>query len=246
MATAASAATLRWRSVFVGTTVLMYGLVLAGFWPYWAAGGRPSPGMPWVLHLHAAVFTGWMALLGAQVLLVAQRRVDLHRRVGRVGMFYGVLVLVMGLAITAVMPALHVIRGEQSLDSQAAFLVFPLGDMVLFGTLFGAAIYYRRKPEIHKRCILLATVALMFAPVARLVGEDTGLAVLLLVWLLPVIIGAIADWRSRGKVHPAYLIGTAWLLLGFTRLALVESPAWLRTGRALISAVQPVVGRYFN
>ena len=244
MAEAVAAPGIRWRSVFLATTVLMYGFVLAGFWPYWSSAARWST-MPWVLHLHAAVFTGWMVLLLAQVLLVAGRRTDLHRRLGRVGMAWGVLVLVMGLVISAVMPALHVIRGEGTLDEQAAFLILPLGDMVLFGTLFGAAMYYRRKPEIHKRCILLATVALMFAPVAR-VMDTAGLPALLLVWLLPVLIGAAADWRSRGRVHAAYLIGAAWLLVGFGRLALMESPAWLRVGRSLVAGVQPAVGRLFD
>ena len=40
--------------------------------------------------------------------------------------------------------------------------------MILFAGFFGAAVKYRNKPEIHKRLILAATVALAFAAVARM------------------------------------------------------------------------------
>lgn len=228
------------RVLFLALTGAMYGLVLAGFWPYWRTAGVATPPRPWIIHLHAAVFTGWLALLLAQVLLVRQGQVQWHRRLGEVGKYYGVAVLVMGLVATAVAPAVHVLRQDWTLDAAADFLLFPLGDMVLFGTLFGAAMIYRRKPEIHKRCILLATVALMFAPVARL-ASGAGIGVLLAVWLSPVAVAMAADYRARRRVHPALLLGTAWLLIGLSRLALTGTPAWLRIGRWIVAQVTPLV-----
>lgn len=228
--------------MFLALTVLMYGFVLIGFWPYWRTGGAASPPRPWLVHLHAAVFTGWMALLLAQVLLVRQRQIHRHRRLGQAGIYYGALVFLMGLAVTAVAPAVHLLRREWTLDQAAAFVIYPAGDMVLFGTLFGAAVYYRKRPEIHKRCMLLATIALMFAPVARWVGGAGPLA-LLAVWLSPALIAIAADWYRQRRVHPALLIGTAWLVLGFARVAFENSPGWLTIGRAFVSAVTPTVAR---
>ena len=46
--------------------------------------------------------------------------------------------------------------------------------MILFAGFFGAAVAYRNKPEIHKRLIIAATVALAFAAVGRM---NFGLAV---------------------------------------------------------------------
>lgn len=232
------------RALFLALTVLMYGFVLIGFWPYWRTAGTAGPPRPWLVHLHAAVFTGWMALLLAQVLLVRQRQIQLHRRLGQAGIYYGVVVFLMGLVVTAVAPAVHVLRQEWSLDQAAGFVIYPAGDMVLFGSLFAAAVLNRKRPEIHKRCILLATVALMFAPVARWVGP-AGALPLLAVWLSPALIATAADWHRMRRVHPALLIGTAWLLVGFARVALEHSPLWLPSGRALVTAVMPAVARVF-
>jgi hypothetical protein len=41
----------------------------------------PSP-RPWILHLHVALFTGWVLLYGTQAVLVRSRRVAWHRRLG--------------------------------------------------------------------------------------------------------------------------------------------------------------------
>jgi hypothetical protein len=51
-------------------------------------------------------------------------------------------------------------------------LVLPLGDLVSFGILVTAALCYRRRPEVHKRLMLLATSgALMAAPLAHLIAK---------------------------------------------------------------------------
>jgi hypothetical protein len=232
----------RKRTLFLALTALMYGFVLVGFWPYWRALGASEQPRPWIIHLHAAVFTGWMALLLAQVLLVRRRQLPLHRRLGQAGIYYGVVVFLLGVAVTAVAPASHVLNGEWTLDQAAGFVIYPAGDMLLFGTLFGAAVAYRKRPETHKRLILLATVALMFAPVARWVGE-AGPWVLLAVWLSPALLAMAADWRRTRRVHAALLIGTAWLVVVFARVAFESSPAWLAIGRGFVLAVTPTVAR---
>jgi len=86
-------------------------MVVRGFWPSYF-GPLVSGGVtrPWIIHLHGVIFVGWMALLLAQVSLVAMGRVRLHRRVGNIGIAYGVLVLVIGLAVSFVAPVLHVRR----------------------------------------------------------------------------------------------------------------------------------------
>ena len=104
---------------------------------------------------------------------------------------------------------------------------------MLFGVFFGAAVLYRKKPEIHKRLILLATVALLFAAVSRMrfIGQRP---ILLLVWLSPVLVAIGYEGLTRRRVHPTYLIGLAILLTGFTRTFLVRSESWVRIGRALL------------
>src|SRR5262245_44455772 len=151
---------------YVGISLLIVAIVLAGFTPSFVnmAVGRPRP---WFMHVHGAIFLGWLVLLVGQALLAARGKIALHRRVGTFGIAYGALVWMVGVMVSFVMPALHVRAGEWDMDRAATFLTIPLGDMVLFGGFFGAAVWYRTKPEIHKRLILLACVAVMFAGAFR-------------------------------------------------------------------------------
>ena len=218
---------------YVWLSLFMLAIVFIGFWPsYYGPVLQGDAPRPLIIHLHGVVFIGWMGLLLAQVGLAWRGRVQMHRRVGQWGIAYGVGVIVMGLVVGVAAPVMHVHSGEWTRDRAAGFLLITFGDMLLFGSLFGAALAYRRKPEIHKRLILAATVALLFAAVARMQWLATPVAATL--WLSPLLVGMLYDWRTRGRVHVAYLVSAAWLFVGAMRVALVESDAWLRAGRVLL------------
>jgi hypothetical protein len=91
------------RGFNLGLVGVMLAIVLAGFWPYFSA--IPSgTGAHWIIHVHAAVFSGWMLLYLAQVWLVYRRQVRTHQALGRFGIYYGVLVLLFGLVVTFAAP----------------------------------------------------------------------------------------------------------------------------------------------
>jgi hypothetical protein len=175
------------------------------------------------------VFTGWMALLLIEVLLVSLGRIRQHRTVGNIGMVYGSLVFITGVIAAFAGPVLHVRNGEWSVDRAAGFLLISLRAITVFGGFFLAAMAYKRKPEIHKRLILLATVALLFAPVGRL-----NPPVFIAVWLGPLLVAMLYDRVKRGRVHRVFVIGLVGLIVGFTPLVVWESESYLRLGRALL------------
>jgi hypothetical protein len=51
--------------------------------------------------------------------------------------------------------------------SVESFLIVPLWDMVVFTTAFALAVYFGKKPEYHKRLVLIATCALTAAAFGR-------------------------------------------------------------------------------
>jgi hypothetical protein len=142
------------------------------------------------------------------------------------------LVLALGLVVSFAAPVLHMRAGEWTRDQAAAFLLLPLVDMVLFAGFFGAAIRYRREPEIHKRLILAATVALAFAAVGRMPYPTPVLFVL---WLSPLLAGMVFDRVVRGRVHPVYFISVPILTAAFLRVPFQQSPTWMPIGRALLA-----------
>jgi hypothetical protein len=123
---------------YVGVSLYVVATVLAGFAPSFyliAVDGKPRP---WVMHLHAAVYLGWLALLMCQVVLAARGKIATHRRVGTLGIYYALALWVLGLIVSIYAPAAHVRAGEWSLERAITFLPIPLGDMVLFGSFFGS------------------------------------------------------------------------------------------------------------
>ena len=183
------------------------------------------------MHVHGAIFTGWMALLFLQVGLAATGRVNTHRRVGRFGIWYGAAVFTMGVIATFAAPVIHVHAGEWTIDQAAGFLILPIGDMILFGSFFGAAVKLRNKPEIHKRLIVAATVALAFAAVARM---NFAPPIFFLIWMAPMAALAAFDFRSTGRVHRVTMICIAVMVIFFPRVLLIENEVWLGIGRALL------------
>ena len=89
-----------------------------------------------------------------------------------------------------------------------AFLAIPIFDMVLFATFVTAALVLRRNKEVHKRLMLLASISIIVAAVARLPGLLLlgPLAFFGLGYSL-VVVAAIYDLASLRRVHKAVISG---------------------------------------
>ncbi len=216
---------------YVGVALLITLIVFTGFSPSFYGTVVAGVAHPWIIHVHAAVYVGWLALLITQSVLAARGQIALHRRVGTLGIGYGVLVFVLGLIVSVAVPVIHVHAGDWPMARAEQFLIVPLGDMVLFGGFFGAAVAYRRQPEIHKRLILLAAVAVMFAAVSR-VWFVESIPVRLFVWYFPVLVGMAYDLVSRRRIHPVYWIGVAAMAVAFLRIPLSRTDWWHGVARA--------------
>ena len=222
------------RLFYVALALLVCAIVATGFGPRFYAVLVLGESRPWIIHVHGVVYVGWLVILVTQSVLAARGRIALHRRLGNFGIAYGVLVILVGLLVSFIAPALHVRAGEWTMDQAAGFLPIPLGDMVLFGSAFGAAIAYRRRPEIHKRLMLLAAVALMFAAVGRVWFVNT-MSVELPLWYSPVLVAMGYDLYKRRRIHPVYIIGIVVMAAGLVRIPFGQSETWLPLGRALLA-----------
>lgn len=201
------------RRLYVGLALLAIAIALVGFWPSYV--GPLLKGVvdkPAIIHVHAAIYVGWLAIFLTQVVLAATGRTALHMKVGRIGIGYGVLVIAAGLLAAFGMFVLRVRAGEVA-EAQAR-LAGPLLDMLVFGPLFGAAVYYRRKAELHKRLMIVATTALLIAAVGRMpFPADSRTGLVLLIWTLPILVAMAHDyWRER-RVHPIYVLGLVVLVI---------------------------------
>ena len=232
--------------IYVGLALMIAGIVLAGFSRSFYGTFVAGASHPWIIHVHAAVYVGWLALLIAQTVLAARGDIATHRRVGNFGIAYGAVVWILGVIVGVAMPVINVHSGLWPAERAEQFLAIPLGDMVLFGGFFGAAIVYRRRPEIHKRLIILAAVAVMFAAVARaftnvgvLLGDADaplgGTPARLLLWYSPVLVAMAHDLATRRRVHPAYWTGAAAMAVAFLRVPYSQTDRWHAIAREILA-----------
>ena len=222
----------RGHQFYIGVTLFLIATVVTGFWASYFGtllGGGVS--RPLVMHVHGAVFTGWMALLLLQVGLAASGRVHAHRRTGTEGIAYGWLVFLMGCIVTIAAPVMHVHAGRWTLDAAASFLILPIGDMILFAGLFGAAVFHRHQPEVHKRLIIAATVALAFAAVGRL---NYSLPVFFALWMAPMAAAMAFDVASIGRIHRINALTTGVMSIAFLRILVMETNGWKAIGRSIL------------
>ncbi len=193
------------------------------------------PPLPGLIHLHAFVFTLWMVLFAVQTSLVAVRRVSLHRTLGLASIGFAVALVAVGLT-AAVIGARDGWTGPlQPRDpiGGLTFLVTPIGDMVMFSLFFAGAVVYRRKPEVHKRLMILAMCgAIMPAAFFRL-----PLAVALVLTLCFLLAGAIYDRLSRGRIHIVYKWGVPLVVVSIPLRAMIGSTeTWHRFAVWLLRA----------
>jgi hypothetical protein len=232
--------------LYVGLALMIAAIVAAGFSRSFYGTFVAGAGHPWIIHVHAAVYVGWLALLITQSVLAARGRIATHKRVGSFGIAYGAIVWALGLIVAIAMPVINVRAGAWPVERGEQFLAIPLGDMALFGGFFAAAIAYRGKPEIHKRLIVLAAVAIMFAAIGRaftnagiLLGDPDaplgGRSARLLLWYSPVLVAMAHDLVTKRRIHPVYWIGVTAMTVGFLRLPYSETAQWHAIARAILA-----------
>jgi len=219
----------RERFFYIGIAIVIVGVVFGGFArtyflrPYFTS----QPLMP-LLHLHGIVFTSWLVLYLTQTLLVAAKRTDIHRRLGIAGAVIAVLMVLIG-TITAIIRAQQGATPTEGL-SPLVFLVIPLADMLVFAILIGAGFYFRRQPDVHKRLMLLATISILAAAIARLPFAFLQAGPPAFFGVTDLFIAAcfIYDLITRGRVHRATALGGLLIVASQPlRLMIGGTDAWI-------------------
>lgn len=228
------------RRIYTWVAVLFPLIVLLGFArTYYLRNFFDAPPIPSLLvHIHGVVMSAWVLLFVAQVWLVASKRVRIHQKLGIAGAVLAVLVFVVGVS-TAVLGAA---RGPTAIEpAPLQFLVVPLGDMFVFAVLIGIALYFRRRPEIHKRLMLVGALSLLPAAVARIPLNFITAGGPLFFFGIPdllIIVFAAFDTIKHRRLHPAFLWGGLFAIVSHPlRLLLAGTDLWARFAAALVGLV---------
>ena len=216
------AGTLNRRMFYVVTSAVMAVIALVGFWPsYFGPLARLAAERSIVIHFHAAVYVGWLALFMTQAVLAATGRIRRHRALGNIGIGYGVFVIAVGVFTTLYQYSGRI--AESGLEGALEYPTWPLIDMTIFAPFFGFAVAYRNRPAIHKRLMIVATTTLLIAAAGRMPLAFNWVR---LVWFSPILLGIAYDLFKRQRVHPVYLIGIGVLFVSSFRDGLMNTTFW--------------------
>jgi Na+-transporting NADH:ubiquinone oxidoreductase subunit NqrE len=185
-----------------------------------------TPPRPWILWVHGAVFSGWVVFFIFQSALVRAHHVKLHRLTGWFGAALGVLIPVLGIATSIVMARFRIVHFHQA--GIKPFFGLSVLDMTSFALPFWLAIYWRKKPEFHRRLVLIATCALTNAAFARFpmmpqphAWSYAGVDAL-------ILLGVARDLIVNRRIHSVYRYALPILIacqIFAVRLAF-HHPAW--------------------
>jgi uncharacterized membrane protein YozB (DUF420 family) len=210
---------------------------IGGFGPAAVSTASRKAPLTWAVISHGAIFGAWLLLFLTQTILITERKIAVHRRLGYLGALLAVLMVLTGY-ITAIAMARRgfdlsgdLVQGNSDPLGQ---LVFQLGDILSFSILVGIAIWYRSNPAVHKRLMLLATVgSLMPAALAHIIGHspplrETTAPIIIIPLFMLLFAGAVHDRLSRGSIHPISLWVALTLFVWANLRAAVIGPsdAW--------------------
>lgn len=228
------------RPLYLLAAIVVPLIVLVGFArTYYLRGLFTTPPIPsGLVHFHGIVMTAWVALFIAQVSLVATKRTKTHMRLGVFGAVIAALVVVVGVLTGLYAAARESVNGPFALQ----FLVVPLGDMLVFAILIAAALYYRRRLDVHKRLMLLAAINLLVPAIARIPFDfiiNGGPLVFFGLSDLVLLAFVAFDTIRHRRLHPAFLWGSIFVIvMQPLRILLGGTDAWLHFAAALVRLVQ--------
>ena len=186
---------------------------------------HPAVPRPFILWIHAAAFAGWVIFFISQSTLVRIHKVSWHRSIGWFGAGLATVMVLLGTATAMIMARFDTVQLHQS--GADAFLSIPFYDMIAFGVSIALAIYWRTKPELHRRLIFIATCGLMDAAFGRfdyLFDHNLFFPCLDLL----ILLGVARDLLVERRVHKVYLYALPLLIMGQSLAVYMwrSNPSW--------------------
>ncbi len=215
------------RLLYPAAAVLLFVFMLLGFQQFYLRGqgypGHPlAPPIKGLIIAHGVSMTLWVILFLVQPLLIVSGNKRVHMKVGILGAVLAVSMVLLGLYLP-----IQTTRFEPDVTlwglNRVHFMAIPIFAILTFAGFVTLGIRNRRRPEIHRPMMLLATLAVIPAATDRITG-------------LPELYAAGIWGQLFGPFFVAVLTGVVfllvkwaltrafdrWLALGLTALALVD------------------------
>ena len=188
--------------------------------------------------VHGLAMFSWVVVFLLQSILILNGNPRLHMRIGVGGAVLAGVMVPLG-SVSAILSARYNPDIYQLLGGPRFFLATMLGEMLSFGVLVGVAVIYRRRPEIHRPMMLLASLMIISGALGRCpyIGEY-ALMPPLYVLGPALVLGALFLVLQLGMTRAF----SRWYALGYSGMVVVSvmiivighSALWNRIAAAIL------------
>lgn len=228
------------RFFYTAAAALLLVLMILGFQHFYLHGkaypGRElAPPIRTLVILHGVGMSVWMLLFLVQPLLIVSGNRRFHRTLGYIGAGLAACIVVLGFRLgiesTLISPPELRIWGL----SPRQFMAVPIISILIFAGFVFVGVWHRRRPEVHRPMMLLASLAAMPAAISRIdaisdLYRGTLWESLFGPSFATLAVGALLlllKWRLTRSVSRPFALGYAGLVaasIGIMQLA--TTSAW--------------------
>lgn len=187
----------------LGIAVAIIGFSKTFFYPLLTGTFTAHP----LVYIHGALLFGWVAFFFTQARFVHGKKLRLHKKMGWAGGGLAVGVVLSTVAIAILASRRTAATGELAQANSELFVI--MIEMLMFSALVAFAVVLRKRPETHKRLMLLALIGSLGPAWFRFrhyfpeVDNPIFFYSVLLADSL-IVVAAISDLIRNGKVHWVY------------------------------------------
>jgi len=201
------------RTFFLAMMAAIFLLVILGFARSFYFRGWSTPPasyidrpdwMSWTFIVHGLLFTIWLLLFAVQTVLIGSKRLPLHKRIGQsvYPLYFAIVAMGLFVGYLGARYGFHAVPFDSITFSALPWLV-----ILAFAVLGWAGLKERRDPQRHKRLMLLATIAVADAGIARVTFLHFTP-----IWMSPTVLMLIPlfvwDLATLRRIHRTTIAGS--------------------------------------
>ena len=223
-------------SVMLIATIVGFRLFLAhgkGF-----GGGEITRQIVPLVVIHGLAMFSWVILFLVQSIFILSGNRRLHMRIGVAGAVLAGTMVILG-SVAAISSVHFNPESYQPLGGARFFLATMIGEMLSFGTLVAIAVVYRRRPDIHRPMMLLASLMIISGSLGRCPYiSDFAIKPPLYVLGPALVLGAfflVLQWGMIRTVSRWYALGySAIVIASFIFVMVGHSSFWNQLTGAIV------------
>jgi len=222
------------RLFYVIAASMMLILTAGGFRNFYLHGKAPwgemtSQIVPLIV-VHGLAMSSWVILFLVQSTLILIDNRRLHMVIGPVGTVLAPAIVILGMTVASLSVRFRPeIYGP--FGGPRFFLATMLTQMLLFGTLVGVGLAYRRRAEIHRPMMLLAMIVILSGSLGRFPYiKELAVRSPLYAWVPVLLFGGLLfllQWGMSRAANRWYLVGYVGIVIAsFLSITVGSTSLW--------------------